>query len=293
MKELLKDSKGNCKLSISSHQSFCPVFMSTTVLFSLPPLVPVFFSFFCSHHLSLPLPLCIYTQSLEHKIPQRHAFPCQNTQALSPRKKFLPYIIHQRGGFSLWSWDSHARLEVVLLTHTHTHTSKWWPSVPDMHLCCFTHSHWPRSEHWTTRSWQWQPKGHMGMSGGRISSTAEPSSSSLIIVIMLSMLSMLSMAKSQKPLCSKGRAEEGESSRTTHSSSRTEQCGSIFNWETRGNTKRKHSRVSCLLYINVNSLQAVEHGQASKRDILLHFLGGGASDPPVPTPTVYQLILVI
>ncbi len=107
-----------------------------------------------------------------------------------------------------------------------------------------THSHWPRSEHWTTLSWQWQPKGHIGMSGGRISSTAEPSSSSLIIVI-IPPLSILSMAKSQKPLCSKGRAEEGESSRATHNNSRREQCGSILiTWE----DTRKESSVSFIVH---------------------------------------------
>ncbi|KAF3860514.1 hypothetical protein F7725_000769 [Dissostichus mawsoni] len=77
-------------------------------------------------------------------------------------------------------------------------------------------------KHWTTLRRQWQPKGHMDMSGGRISSTAEPSSSSLIIVIKPP-LSMLSIAKSQKPFCSKGRAEVVESSRATHSNSRREQ----------------------------------------------------------------------
>lgn len=101
--------------------------LSFSVLFCLPPPVPVFFSFFCSHHLSLPLPLSIYTQSLEHKIPQRHAFPCQNTQALSPRKKFLPYIIHQRGALVSearivmqgWRWSCSPTH-----TNTHTHTLK-------------------------------------------------------------------------------------------------------------------------------------------------------------------------
>ncbi|TNN82360.1 hypothetical protein EYF80_007481 [Liparis tanakae] len=66
------------------------------------------------------------------------------------------------------------------------------------------------------------------MSGKGISSTPEPCSSSLIIGI-IPPLSMLSMAKSQKPLCSKGRAEEVESSRATHSSSRRGQHGNIFN----------------------------------------------------------------
>lgn len=103
-------------------------------------------------------------------------------------------------------------------------------------LLRLTPSHWPRSEHWTTLKWQWHPKGHMGMSGGRISSTAEPSSSSLIIAI-IPPLSILSMAKSQKPFCSKGRAEEGESSRTMHSHRRREQCGNIFNL-------RKHKKAA-------------------------------------------------
>jgi len=99
------------------------------------------------------------------------------------------------------------------------------------------HSHWPRSEHWTTLSWQWQPKGHTGKSGKGISSTPEPCSSSLIIGI-IPPLSMLSMAKSQKPLCSKGRAEEVESSRAAHSNSRRGQHGNIFNVDTWENTRK-------------------------------------------------------
>lgn len=113
-------------------------------------------------------------------------------------------------------------------------------------LCCFTHSHWPRSEHWTTLRWHWQPKGHMGMSGGGTPTSAEPSSSSLIIA-SIPPVSILSMAKSQKPFCSKGRAEEGENSRTTHSNSRREQCDSIFilTWYLR---KHKKKRAQCQFY---------------------------------------------
>lgn len=115
-------------------------------------------------------------------------------------------------------------------------------------ICLHTHFYWPRSEHWTTLRWHWQPKGHMGMWLG-ISSAAEPSSSSLIIVI-IPPLSILSMAKSQKPFCSNGRAEEGESW-TTQSNSRTELCGNIFNLYTclKEKKQQKQRAVSVLLQI--------------------------------------------
>lgn len=144
--------------------------------------------------------------------------------------------------------SGHAHLFICfpLRTSRHTHTLRNDDKASQTCISVvLTHTHWPRSEHWTTLSRQWQPKGHiMGKSGRGVSSTAEPSSSSLIIPI-IPPLSILSMAKSQKPFCSKGRAEEGESSRTTHSKSRREQCGNMFYLDTWENTRRrKESSVS-------------------------------------------------
>lgn len=87
----------------------------------------------------------------------------------------------------------------------------------------------------------------MGISGEGISSKAEPSSSSRIIAI-IPPLSMLSKAKSQKPLCSKGNAEEGELSWADHSNSRREKCGNIFDVNTCEKTERKESSMSAHKY---------------------------------------------
>lgn len=95
-------------------------------------------------------------------------------------------------------------------THTHTHRAL----VPLPRLQWLS----PRSEHCTTRCWHWHPKGHVGNSGmsPTVGSKADPSSSSLIIVITPPISP--SIPKSQKPLCSKGRAKQREDMKVAHSS---------------------------------------------------------------------------
>lgn len=235
MKQLLKDSEEIINFSSPLIKDPFFAFLSWSLsdfLFLFPSLASVLSPFLLKPPLS--------SSSLEHKIPQRH--PEEETPLLDNTPM---------GDFTLWRYKSHSTHLLSCLnplTHTHTHLD-----MMTKHHRLISHSHWPRSEHWTTLSRQWQPKGHMGMSGEGISSTAEPSSSSLIIVISPP-LSMLSMAKSQKPLCSNGRAEEVESSRATHSSSRREQCGNILTLYTWENTNRKQFYCTWVFTLWVASL---------------------------------------
>lgn len=136
MKQLFKDSEKSIN---SSHQSVSflsnittglSLFLSAFLLHSLDPFPSLIFSssfllstqsfplFFWSDH-CFSLPPSIYTQSLEHKIPQRDAFPCQNTLALSRGRNL--------GGFILWSYESHARLSLFSLTPSLGHITFNFP----------------------------------------------------------------------------------------------------------------------------------------------------------------------
>lgn len=130
-----------------------------------------------------------------------------------PKEQSHPEITHQNKALCFEA------MQILAYVPTHTYCSN------QLHVNSHIDWDWPRSEHWTTRSRQWHPNGHMCMSG--ISPMAEPSSSSFIIAI-ISLLSKPSSAKSQKPLCSKGNADNREGRFATHSSKRMDFCGNIF-----------------------------------------------------------------